>query len=153
MNTKEKEYFLEIENYIKKNEINKRAIVSEENHSTLNTYWNIGRLLIEAQGGKSRAKYGNELIKTWSKDFTVKYGKGYNQTNLKNMRSYYLLIPKSRSLSDQLTWTHIRYLLPVKDENKRNYYINLCIKKNLTSRELIKEIKSNSYERLINLLK
>ena len=38
--------------------------------------------------------------------------------------------------------------MPIKDENKRNYYINLCIANNLSKRELEKEIKSNSYERL-----
>ena len=37
-----------------------------------------------------------------------------------------------------------------KDENKRNYYINLCIKNNLSKRDLIDAIKSNSYERLVN---
>ena len=50
----------------------------------------------------------------------------------------------------QLSWTLIAILLPIKDENKRNYYINLCIKNNLSKRELIREIKSNSYERLID---
>ncbi len=48
-----------------------------------------------------------------------------------------------------LSWTNIRILLPIKDENKRNYYLNLCISKKLSSRELQKEIKNNSYERLI----
>ena len=50
----------------------------------------------------------------------------------------------------QLSWTLIAILLPIKDENKRNYYINLCIKNNLSKRELIREIKTNSYERLID---
>ncbi len=49
-----------------------------------------------------------------------------------------------------LNWTHIRRLLPIKDKNKKNYYINLCIKNNLSERELTREIKSNSYERLID---
>lgn len=47
-----------------------------------------------------------------------------------------------------MNWTIIRTILPIKEENKRNYYINLCIKNNLSKRELIKEIKHNSYERL-----
>ena len=47
-----------------------------------------------------------------------------------------------------MSWTIIRTILPIKDENKRNYYINLCIANNLSKRELEKEIKSNSYERL-----
>ena len=41
-------------------------------------------------------------------------------------------------------------LLPLKDENKRNFYINLCIKNSLSVRELRQEIKLNSYERLVN---
>lgn len=115
----------------------------------MSTKWNIGRLLVEAQGGESRAKYGDSLIKEWSKDLTNKYGKGYNSTNLKQFRQFYLTFPNSRPLGDQLYWTHIRYILPIKDENERNYYINLCITNNLSKRELINAIKSNSYERLL----
>ena len=52
-------YYNEIENYIKKNEVSKKVRILEENRSTLENYWNIGRLVVEAQGGKERAKYGN----------------------------------------------------------------------------------------------
>ena len=51
-------------------------------------------------------------------------------------------------MRQQFTWTHIRTLLPIKNENKRNYYINQVILNNLSSRELIQEIKSKSFERL-----
>lgn len=54
-------------------------------------------------------------------------------------------------MSPNLKWTQIRYILPIKDENKRNFYINLCIEHNLSSRDLVKEIKSNSYERLVSI--
>ena len=47
-----------------------------------------------------------------------------------------------------MSWTIIRTILPIKDENKRNYYINLCITNNLSKRELEREIKNNLYERL-----
>ena len=50
----------------------------------------------------------------------------------------------------QVSWTNIVKIIPIKDENKRNYYVNLCIANNLSKRELIKEIKTNSYERLVN---
>ena len=50
----------------------------------------------------------------------------------------------------QLNWSIIRTILPIKNENKRNYYINLCIQNNLSVRELKNEIKNNSYERLLN---
>ena len=50
----------------------------------------------------------------------------------------------------QLSWSYYRYLISIKDENKRNYYFNIVIKNHLSVRELRKEIKSNSYERLID---
>lgn len=143
-------YYTEIETYIKKNEVSKRVRILEENRSTLENYWNIGRLLVEAQGGEKRAKYGNALIKEWAIKFTLKYGKGYDATNLRKFRQFYLIFPKCAAVRHQLSWTQIREILPIKDENKRNYYVNLCISKKLSSRELRKEIKNNSYERLIN---
>lgn len=143
-------YYNEIETYIKKNEVSKKIRVLEENISTLENYWNIGRLLVEAQGENNRAKYRNALIKKWAEKYTKKYGKGYNSTNLKRYRQFYFCFQKGAPVGHQLTWTHFREILPIKDENKRNYYINLCIARNLSKRELIQEIKSNSYERLVN---
>ena len=63
-------------------------------------------------------------------------------------RQFYLAFPFVAPLGQQLSWTIIRTILPIKDENKRNYYINLCVENNLSQRELLKEIKNNSYERL-----
>ncbi len=142
-------YYTEIELFIKKNEVSKKVRILEENQSTLENYWNIGRLLVEAQGGKERAKYGNGLIKEWSMKYTERYGKGYDATNLKRFRQFFQCFQKGAPVGHQLTWSHIRELLPIQDENKRNFYINICITKNLSKRELIQEIKNNAYERLI----
>jgi len=146
----ENNYFNEIEHIVKRYEINKKAREISTNYEQVETNWNIGRLLVEAQGGEKRAKYGNQLIKDWSEKLTKIYGKGYNASNLKYFRQFYLTFPISQPLVGQLSWTHYLCLLPIKDENKRNYYINLCIENNLSKRALIKEIKSNSYERLID---
>ena len=146
----EETYYQEIEHLIKKNEISKRVRTLEESNDTVTTYWNVGRLIIEAQGGESRAKYGKELIKKWSVRLTEQYGKGYDATNLRRFRQFYNAFQKCEPVDRILSWSHYMCLLPIKDENKRNYYINLCITNNLSKRELIKEIKSNSYERLID---
>ena len=63
---KEQQYYEEIEHLIKRNEISKRVRKLEENYSLVETYWHIGKIIVEAQGGSTRAKYGNELIKKWS---------------------------------------------------------------------------------------
>ena len=147
---KEQQYYEEIEHLIKRNEISKRVRKLEENYSLVETYWHIGKIIVEAQGGSTRAKYGNELIKKWSIKLTELYGKGYDASNLKRFRQFYLVFRKDGAVRHQLSWTHIRKLLPIKDENKRNYFINLCIKNNLSERELTREIKSNAYERLVD---
>jgi len=78
------------------------------------------------------------------------YGKGYNYSNLQRFKKFYLQFPIVAPVEPQLTWTNIKLLLPIDDGNKRNYYVNQVITKNLPVRKLIDEIKSNSYERLVN---
>ena len=141
-------YYKEVESLIKKNEINKGVRALQDNSETLYTYWHIGKLIVEAQGGAKRAKYGNNLIKEWGKKLSEKYGKGYDYTNLSRMRLLYIAFPIVGSLSQQLTWTHYRYILPIKNANERNYYINQVILNNLSVRDLRCEIKNKSFDRL-----
>ncbi len=144
------DYYKEIKNIIEEKEVNEKVRYLESNKETIKTYFEIGRLLIEAQGGETRAKYGDNLIKKWSVKLSKEYGKGYNLTNLKNMRQLYLTFQKSRTACDQLnlSWSHYRYLLKFDNENERNYYINRCIENNLSVRGLINEIKTDSFNRL-----
>ncbi len=61
---------------------------------------------------------------------------------------FYLQFSICGSLSHKLSWTHYRYILPIKNPNARNYYINLVILNNLSVRELRKEIKNKAFDRL-----
>ena len=152
------QYLENIKTLIEKDIVLKKKHRLIENNSTLNTYFEIGRLIVEAQGGESRAKYGNGLIKEWSKELTNLYGKGFDTSNLKRMRQLFLTFQKGGAvhhqftkggpLAHQLTWTNLSILLPIKEESKRNYYINLCMKQNLSSRQLKEKIKNKEYERL-----
>ncbi len=117
-------YYKEVESLIKQNEINKGVRTLQDNSETLYTYWNIGRLIVEAQGGKKRAKYGDGLIKAWGHKLSEIYGKTYDSRNLRRTRSFYIEFPIWGSVNPKLTWTHYRYILPIKNENERNYYIN-----------------------------
>ena len=69
------------------------------------------------------------------------------------MRQFYLMIEKGAPLGHQLTWSHYRELLPLKDINKIKYYITICINNNLTKRDLIMKIKNKEYERLVESTK
>ena len=144
----EKDYKKELIKLVEKTEINKGYHDYFKNKDLVNNYFEIGKLLIEAQGGEEHDTYGNKLIKTWSVELTEKFGKGYDASNLRRFRQFYSEFKMCGTVCHTLTWSNIRILLPIKNENKRNYYINMCIKKNLSARELKKEIKNNAFERL-----
>lgn len=141
-------YYEEIKNIIENREISEKVRRLKSNKDTLNVYYKIGKLLVDAQGGEKRAKYGDRLIKEWSVKLVEKYGKGYDSSNLRRMRQYYLIGEKCGPVAHKLTWTHWNILLPIKNENERNYYINQCILNNLSKRELIRLIKEKAFDRL-----
>ena len=120
------------------------------NSTMVEAYWNIGRVIVEKQGGNNKAEYGTALIKNLSKKMTKEFGKGFTTTNLKYMRQFYLTFQKSHALSDQLSWTHYRLLMRVENENARNFYIEECIKSNWSTRQLERQITTLFYERLLS---
>ena len=111
---------------------------------------NIGRVIVEKQGGNNKAEYGTALIKNLSKKMTKEFGKGFTVANLKNMRQFYLIFQKSYALRSELTWTHYRLLMRVENENARNFYIEECIKSNWSTRQLERQITTLFYERLLS---
>ena len=141
-------YYNEIKNELLNNEVYKRVKDYSKNRNELSTYYNVGKLLIEAQGGEDRAKYGNGLIKEYSARLTKELGKRYSVTTLKYMRMFYLLYKKSPTLSDLLSWSHYKELLSFNDINEINYYINTTERYNLSVRELREKIKNKEYQRL-----
>lgn len=144
----EMDYYKNIQNLIEKDIVLKKKHKLIENDFTLKTYYEIGKNIVEAQGGKKHAKYGNNLINKWSKGLTEQYGKGYDASNLRRMRQLYLTFENCGTLSHNLSWSHYYSLLSIKVESKRNYYINISIKQNLSVRQLREKIKDNEYERL-----
>ena len=141
-------YYEEIKDKLLKNETYKKVKDYSKNRSDLNTYFEVGRLLIEAQGGEERAKYGNKLIKEYSEKLTKELGKRYDSSNLRYMRLFYLKFRNCDALRHNLSWTHYRILLPLKSMNAINYYIHITELYNLSYRDLSKRIKSNEYERI-----
>lgn len=141
-------YYREIKKELINNEINKQVKNYSINRSDLNTYYNVGKLLIEAQGGESRAKYGNSLIKEYSSKLIKEIDKKYNTTLLKRIRKFYLIIEKGATVWHQLSWSHYREILKIENINEINYYLEIAVKNNFSQRQLHKIIYSKEYERL-----
>lgn len=141
-------YYNQIKEKLIDKEIYDRVKDYSKERNKLKTYFEVGKLLIEAQGGEARAKYGDGLIKEYSEKLVVELDKKYNITSLKRMRQFYTLIEKGATLSHQLGWSHYVELLPLSNINEINYYINASIKQNLSVRDLRERIRNKEYERL-----
>ena len=141
-------YYKEIKNELINNEVYKRVKDYSKNRNELSTYYNVGKLLIEAQGGEDRAKYGESLIKEYSNKLITDVGKKYNYKTLLKMRKFYLMFKNFSTLSRHLTWSHYCELLTFDNIDEINYYIKQTGDYNLSVRELRKKIKSKEYQRL-----
>ncbi len=144
-------YYEQIKGLLISNEVYKKVKDYSKNKSEVDTYYNVGKLIVEAQNGQTRAKYGDNLIKKFSEKLVVELNnKKYSYRNLMNMRKFYLVFrnEKVNALRSQLTWSHYRELLSLKSYEAIKYYTNIAAKYNLGYRELILRIKNNEYERL-----
>ena len=120
------------------------------NSALLESYWHIGKLIVEdEQQGKHRADYGKATLKVLSKQLTLEFGKGFDESNLRNIRSFYRAFPIRDALRHELSWTHYRLLSRLDLDEKRTYYINGAIASNWNSRELQRQINSLSFERTL----
>ena len=112
-------------------------------------YWHIGKEIVEGeQRGKSRAEYGQKLLETLSKKLTDEFGKGFDVSNLWNMRRFYQTFPILDALRRELSWTHYRILMRVEKAEARSFYEIECIKNNWSARELERQKGSLLFERL-----
>jgi len=119
------------------------------NFTMVEAYWNIGHLIVEEeQKGKHRAVYGKELIEKLSQKLTNDFGKGFDATNVWNMRKFYMMFPILDALRQELTWTHYRLLMRVDDKHSRAFYIEETISENWSTRQLDRQIDSLLFERI-----
>ncbi len=131
-------------------EESKRLVVRNVNTIMLQTYWNIGKRIVEEeQNGNDKANYGEYIIKNLSNELSKEYGRGFSSTNLKMMRRLYNEYQIGQTLSDRLSWSHYLLLLGISDLNERNFYEHECENSNWSVRELERQIDSQLYTRLL----
>ncbi|MCI7304118.1 MAG: PDDEXK nuclease domain-containing protein [Clostridiales Family XIII bacterium] len=125
-------------------------VYSTANFAMVEAYWQIGKAIVEKQGGSQKSEYGSGLLKALSKQMTQDFGKGFTVANLKNMRQFYLTFPNRYALSSDLSWTHYRHLMRVENEKARQFYADEAVRSGWSTRQLERQINSFFYERLLS---
>jgi len=120
------------------------------NFAMVEAYWNIGRLITENIGEDARAEYGKHLMNYLSKRLTKDFGKGFDESNLRYMRKFYMTFPIRDTLRHELSWSHYRMIMKVENSNAREYYLEESIKGVWSTRQLERQINSFCYERVLS---
>lgn len=116
------------------------------------TYWKIGaRIVKEEQKGAERADYGTRLIENLSRYLGDRFGKGFSEANLQNMRLFYMTFPQFPTQRvGNLSWTHLRIIMRLDNEKERNYYLREASSENWSYRVLERNIKTGYYRRILS---
>ncbi|MCC8371763.1 MAG: PDDEXK nuclease domain-containing protein [Rickettsia endosymbiont of Pseudomimeciton antennatum] len=128
-----------------------RYIVAQVINSEMTMlYWYIGQKINKEVLKNERAEYGQEIIKSLAIQLSAEYGRGFTYTALTRMIKFYESFTEQQivaTLSQQLSWSHILELLPLKNMSQRTFYTYMAIHDNWSVRQLRSNIHKLLYER------
>lgn len=104
----------------------------------------------DEQQGEARAAYGKQVLKQLSQVLTQEFGKGFDTSNLRNMRLFFLAFPKCDAVRHELSWTHYRSLSRIEALKARQWYMQEAIEQGWSARALERQIAALYYERLLS---
>ena len=131
--------------------LSREKLQTSVNSVMVQTYWQIGKMIVEdEQNGKSRAKYGTQQLQEIATALTEDFGKGFDVTNLRKMRQFYVVFSIQDSVSLKLSWTHYRRLIRIENTDAREWYIKESIENNWSARALDRQVSKLYYERLLS---
>ncbi len=147
MNLENKQFYNDVKTLLQNA---KNKVYQTINTTMTQTYWEIGKRIVEEEGGENRARYGKELLKNLSKELAQEFGKGFSVDNLKNMRRFYLCFQKSETVSHQFkpSWSHYVFLTRIENQDERNFYEMEATQNSWSLRELKRQFDSALFERL-----
>ena len=113
-------------------------------------YWQVGNRIRQDILKEKRADYGKKIVATLSQELTKEYGNGFNYTALTRMVRFAEIFPDTQilaTLSQQLSWSHFKEILPLKKPLQRDFYAEMCRLERWSVRTLRKKIDGMLYER------
>lgn len=158
-------------------EMARNKVATTVNLAMVHTYFDIGKMIVEdEQQGKARADYGKHTLKELSIRLNEKFGKGFSEQNLRNMRQLFLVyssraLPIRQRASSELkivdaqphvirqgpsvpyqfftlSWSHYLILMRIKNADERSFYEIEAMQQNWSEVHLKRQYHSSLYERL-----
>ena len=131
-------------------EKSKESLSVSVNREVVFLYWNIGKMIKSEIIKSDRAEYGERIVDDLSTSLKLKYGSGYSRQNIFSMIKFFEVFNNFEivsTLSRQLSWSHFRELLYLKENLKIEFYSEICRIERWSVRTLRDRIQSMLYER------
>lgn len=113
-------------------------------------YWQIGKRINEEILQNQRAEYGKEIVSALSRQLTLDYGTGWSKRQLHHCIRFAEVFSDFEivhTLCSQLSWSHLRLIIPMEETLKRDFYIEMCKLEKWSTRTLQERIQSMLFER------
>lgn len=131
-------------------EQSKRQVAISVNATMSMLYWQIGKKIADSILENKRAEYGKTIVATLSRQLEMEYGNSFSEKNLWRLIQFAEVFTnqdEALELTRQLSWSHIKELIPINEPLRREFYTHLCIHENWSVRTFRERIKSMLYER------
>ena len=113
-------------------------------------YWNVGQRIRTEILDEERAAYGKQIVASLSKNLTQEFGRGWSQRQLDYCVQFAAVYGEpeiAHTLCAQLSWSHIKQIIYLEDDLKRQFYTEMCQLENWSVRQLAERTQSMLYER------
>jgi predicted nuclease of restriction endonuclease-like (RecB) superfamily len=126
------------------------AVAAAVNSGLTMLNWQIGNRIHRDILRENRADYGEKIVATLSRQLVQEYGSGFDDKNLWRMVQFAELFPDHKiiaTLSRQLSWSHFKEIIPLKDQLQRDFYAEMCRVERWSVRTLSEKIDGMLFER------
>ena len=128
----------------------RQTVATAANANLTMLHWQIGNRIRKDILREKRAKYGEQVLSTLSRQLEAEFGRGFGRRNLFNMVRFAEVFPDItivQSLIAQLGWTHFLHIIRLDDSLKREFYAEMCRLERWSTRALEKKIGGMLFER------
>lgn len=128
----------------------RQQVASVINAEITRLYWAIGKRINNEVLHQDRAEYGKQTIRRLSEQLIAEFGRGFSVANLTNAIELARLYDNSeiiQTVSEQFTWSHFVTFVTIKDELKRDFYMQMARLEGWSVRTLQKKMDGMLYER------
>lgn len=129
----------------------KQKVAVEVNSTMSALYWEIGNKINQDLLKDQRAEYGKRVVANLSRRLCEEYGtNSFSEKNLRRMVQFSSIFPDRKivaTLLRQFSWSHFTVFIPIQDELKRSFYMEMCRLENWSVRTLREKMDGMLYER------